>query len=148
MNTNKPVQIPAPGKAGMTEALGEQMEEDEAFGRRQLQHRQLQPELRLDAPRRRELGVDEDRAVEANGRKHIGKEVHARAERLSAGRGGASVAQGGLHAHGEVVAVACFALRSGNSAHQSCMRRRWLRASVGAMPADARKRAGVSSTTR
>jgi hypothetical protein len=55
---------------------GEKMEEHDVIRARQAARGRVQAVLRLDAPRRLELGFDIDRAVEPDGGKNVGQGVH------------------------------------------------------------------------
>lgn len=52
------------------------MEEYDVVGARQAGRRRMQAVLRLDTPRRLELGFDIDRAIQPDGGKNVGQGVH------------------------------------------------------------------------
>ena len=56
------------GETRETRSIGQQMEEHDVVRVRQSRRRGVEPVLRRDTPRRRELGVDINRPVEADGR--------------------------------------------------------------------------------
>src|SRR4029079_4947810 len=61
---------------GFARAVNEKMEEYDVVRARQAGRRRMQAVLRLDTPRRLELGFDIDRAIQPDGGKNVGQGVH------------------------------------------------------------------------
>ena len=65
-------------QARETRPVGQEMKEHDVIGVGQFGRGGVQPIARGHAPRRRELGIDVDRAIEADGREHVRQGVHDR----------------------------------------------------------------------